>query len=658
MPVLPPKHNWFVHLQIMTSQIALTILACGYLVPEIVDTNIIQAKGKLEQVYLGQMLQNMKDHEPKVKGVLTQLEQIKFRADSLNSLRSFNTKTRLPQTKILGSAINEYLSNNKNQQSDQKQVTKNLLKLIELYTNIVRIPKSSRSMEYKKGLKIWLDNIESKIVGKDIQNKSSHLRKRLSTKNIYLNSNDQKLAKNLSQENLKSLDLTQYTISSKRKSFFNKFEIWLGSIFQNNNIKNISKLPLGKTIYSIFLRQNTDSLVSKMNLVRRVVLNNLQDSIDVGNSQISVPNEDLFAWLIQLRSVQQSLELYIKPEFNLKNVQDQIKNFTQFLTKLTVKNTPVLKHNLEVFVCWYKDFKQMNRLQNDMFTIPEFDNNISLYKGLVENLEYVKKIGNFGTWLETLDHKNLSENLIVPAAITIDKSVKNSGLLIKQFKNWVNLQNTLYEDYTTRLHSNNEQLDLEETTNNLKLSRQQIHYLELLENKVVSKLNNQNLQKMLTGEILIIKTYWNKALETMPESNSMNIDLWWENVRHLINMHAFDTQNKKITNSMDTLYQKYTQNSSNYNLRNSIIISNKNSLLDTIKTMPNFYNGEAQNSAIELLSTFEKTKILMKEIPPTDERFLNTIQFLLVAYAADNNTNTSQISKITLSQIEEFPKKQ
>ena len=673
MPVLPPKHNWFVHLLLMGTMISLSVQACSYLVPKVDDVtkNSSKLNANLEQVYLGNMMQNMKDHQPTKIDHLTQLEQIKFRSDSLNSLVSYNNKNT-SNIKIISHAIKRLLNNNKNQKSDEKELTEKYLKLIELYRNIVENSKLSKSKNYQKSLRIFLANIKKRVVNSNIDNSQTKTRRRLKLRNVFLNSNDKKLSKSLSKKTLKNINLSQFTMASPKKSFFNKFTMWLGSIYQNNNIENISKIPIDKKLYLKFLEESAENLVSKMNLARRVILNNLKNAVNIDKSYVSVPFKDMTIWLDELRNFQEKLTKYEQPALdNFSIMKNQLDKFTQFLVEHTFTNhsnkidpVKIMKHDFEVFLCWYKDFKSMTDLGIENISILELDSKSSPYKELIENLENIKKLGKLNSWLLALDYKNQSENLTVSIEKTIDQQHSKNSLL-EIFKEWLTSQNISYTDYAARLSTMNETINLDQENGlkqnfmdySNKIVQKQMHYLELLEHRVINNLDNQGLQNMLTKEIKDLREYLSLVEKNVPGflENIMGTNLWQENARNLINMHAFNTQNNSLTKSMDNLYEKYTKAMQKF-VSYSNIGSDEISLSEKINKMPNFYYGVPQNSAIMQLNTFVKAKILMKNSTLLDKKFLDAIEMMIVAYASDNNANTKQITNVMSSQIEEFPK--
>jgi len=62
--------------------IGLTIFGCSYLVPKVSKPPSFKSLSNLKKVLVGNMFKNMADYEELTPGVISQVEQMKWRADS------------------------------------------------------------------------------------------------------------------------------------------------------------------------------------------------------------------------------------------------------------------------------------------------------------------------------------------------------------------------------------------------------------------------------------------------------------------------------------------------------------------------------------------------------------------------------------------------
>lgn len=118
-----------------------------------------------------------------------------------------------------------------------------------------------------------------------------------------------------------------------------------------------------------------------------------------------------------------------------------------------------MKKNLELFFGWYKDFKNMNGLTNDVISLPEIEYRTGIYGALLGEFEKLVQDSGLKSWLKVFDYKNLADELRVDFLGLVAKPdlskpanfVSGGETLLDLFQKWT--QKTFdshYDDYSLR----------------------------------------------------------------------------------------------------------------------------------------------------------------------------------------------------------------
>lgn len=233
-----------------------------------------------------------------------------------------------------------------------------------------------------------------------------------------------------------------------------------------------------RSIYQSFIEESADDLVSLLNVERRNILNNLTSSYQ---DKLRVSTKDLQ----QLNDKLDTVQLNEENDY-------QIKKFKELITSMITKNKKkayISQDNYQTLYCLFKDY---NLIENNksFLNLNEIDKDLIQFKGVND------------TWLKALDLLNLSKLLLVP-----DTHAVNWDHFYKLLQNWFTLKNINFNDYSYRLHVNDE-ISLRESKTFLQNNKEDIvdlitvskKYLTELKKTVMANLKSEYVKQMLKKE--------------------------------------------------------------------------------------------------------------------------------------------------------------
>jgi hypothetical protein len=377
-----------------------------------------------------------------------QVGQVKHRADSIASLVKFGgKKSNMHQVE---NSVGLFLGETKFDEGSlgEKRVAQKFLSLIKVYTR--NVAKVAKDAGYRQKLGSWLAGLESKVEKRDLPGKNS--RRRLGKSK--LNSNDALLAKLLKQKNLPVMggqNLNEFSVSEKPQTFFARLGLWLTSI-PSLTPTRYTHPGNQQMFYNNFLASTGGDLPTLLNLERRTIINQLESSVfQNSKSFLQVPTQDLLSWSNKLARAKDTLELYDSKKLPAqKKTLADIEKFTKWLNGIIMEgeedrqSVPILKKNLELFFGWYKDFKNMNGLTNDVISLPEIEYKTGIYGALLGDFEKLVQDSGLKSWLKVFDYKNLAENLRVDFLALVAKPdlskpanfVSRDETLLDLFQKW------------------------------------------------------------------------------------------------------------------------------------------------------------------------------------------------------------------------------